>query len=147
MKVIFLKDLKGQGKKGEVKEVKDGYGMNFLIKNGYAEQANALNLTKLKKSNETKALEENLLIKEKELEKEKISKEELVFTVKSGIDGRMFGKITSKQIKDELDKLGYKIDKKDIYIDGDITSLGYHNIEIRLHKKVIAKIKIQVKEK
>ena len=144
MKVIFVKDLKGQGKKGEVKEVKDGYGMNFLIKNGYAIKATDGSLTRLKKENEENALEENLLIKEKETESKNLAKEKIVFTAKTGKDGRMFGTITSKQIKEKLDELGYKIDKKAIHLDHTIDSLGVHIVEIEIHKKVIAKENVQV---
>lgn len=147
MKVIFIKDLKGQGKKGEVKEVKDGYGMNFLIKNGYAIQATTSSLTKLKKQNEENALEEHLLIQEKTDEKKRMEKEKIEFSVKTGKDGRMFGTITSKQIKEALGKLGYQVDKKLIHIDHTIDTLGVHNVEIELHKKVIATIKVHVVSK
>lgn len=144
MKVIFIKDLKGQGKKGEVKEVKDGYGMNFLIKNGYAIKATDGSLTRLQKENEENALEENLLIKEKEAQKKQLQKEKIVFSAKTGKDGRMFGTITSKQIKEKLNDLGYQIDKKLIHMDHIIDSLGVHIVKIELHKKVIAEIKVQV---
>lgn len=147
MKVIFIKDLKGQGKKGEVKEVKDGYGMNFLIKNGYAIQATSANLTKLKKHNEENALEEHLLIQEKTIEKSKMEKEKLQFLVKTGKDGRMFGTITSKQIKEQLAKLGYQVDKKLIHIDHVIDTLGIHDVKVELHKQVIATIKVHVVSK
>lgn len=144
MKVIFIKDLKGQGKKGDVKIVKDGYGMNFLIKNGYAVQATPASLTKLQKQNEENALEEHLLIQEKTVEKNKIEKEKLEFFVKTGKDGRMFGTITAKQIKEALGKLGYQVDKKLIHLDHVIDTLGFHNVEVELHKKVIATIKVSV---
>lgn len=144
MKVIFIKDLKGQGKKGEVKEVKDGYGMNYLIKNGYAIQATPANLTKLRKKNEENALETHLLIQEKTSEKRKMEKEKIEFFVKTGKDGRMFGTITSKQIKEALGKLGYQVDKKLIHLDHTIDTLGVHNVEIELHKKVTAIVKICV---
>ncbi|MCI8445157.1 MAG: 50S ribosomal protein L9 [Bacilli bacterium] len=144
MKVIFIKDLKNQGKKGEVKEVKDGYGMNFLIKNGYAIRATDGSIQKLQIQNEQTALEEHLLIQEKLLEKEQLEKEQLTFSVKTGKDGKVFGTITTKQIKTKLEQLGYQIDKKAIHLDHVIASLGVHNVELELHKKVIATIKIHV---
>lgn len=144
MKVIFVKDLKGQGKKGEVKEVKDGYGMNFLIKNGYAVRATDGSLTRLQKENEEHALEENLQIREKEAEKRKLEKEKIIFLAKTGKDGRMFGTVTSKQIKEKLDTLGYKIDKKNIHMDHSLDTLGVHQVQIVLHKKVFANIDIQI---
>lgn len=146
MKVIFLKDIKGQGKKDEVKEVKDGYAINFLIKKGYAIAATNTNMKNLNKNLQTKKLEENLLIRDMEDIKSELEKLTLVFKVKTGNDSKMFGSISAKQIKEELNKLGYSIDKNKIVIENPISSLGFHNIEIILHKKVIAKVKVSVKE-
>lgn len=147
MKVIFIKDLRGQGKKGEVKEVKDGYGMNYLIKNGYAIKATDGSVNRLNRENALHALEENLLIKDKKSEKEKLAKETLTFHVKTGKDGRVFGQISTKQIKEELDKLGYKIEKKTIHLDHPIDTLGTHIVSIQLHKQVTAEVKVKVIEK
>lgn len=146
MKVIFIKDLKGQGKKNEIKEVKDGYATNFLIKKGYALPADQTNIRNLKRQLETDRLEENLLIKEMEDLKKKLEKQTISFTVKTGTQDKMFGQISVKQIKQELDNLGYDIDKKKIKIENPITSLGYHEVKIELHKKVIATIKVVVRK-
>lgn len=147
MKVIFIKDVKGQGKKNEIKEVKDGYAMNFLIKNGYAIGANSTNLKNFEKQRETEKLEENLLIKEMESLKQKLERETLKFSVKTGSGDKMFGTISIKQIKEGLSKLGYNIDKTKIKVESPITSLGFHNIKIELHKEVVANIKVQVQGK
>lgn len=144
MKVIFIKDLKGQGKKGEIKEVKDGYGMNFLIKNKYAVPATETSLNRLHKEIDEKQLEENLLIKEMEKKKAEIEKLTLKFAVKVGANDQVFGSVSSKQIVNELKKNGFDIDKKKIKNSDSLTSLGFHNIEIELHKKVIAILKIQI---
>lgn len=146
MKVIFLKDVKNQGKKNEVKEVKDGYGMNFLIKKGYAVAATESSVNKLKKENSEKKLQENLLIKDMEVIKNKLEKEKFVFKVKTGKSDRMFGQISAKQIKSEIEKKGYKIDKNSVMIDHPITCLGSHIVELELHKKVIANITITVEK-
>ena len=146
MKVIFIKDLKGQGRKGEVKEVKDGYGMNFLIKNGYAIKATDGSINRLNKENAEHALEENLLIKDKKSEKEKLAKETLVFKMKTGKDGRVFGQVSTKQIKEKLDKLGYKVDKKTIHVDHPIDTIGTHIVSIALHKQVTAELKVKVEQ-
>lgn len=147
MKVIFLKDVKKQGKKGEIKEVKDGYGMNFLIKNGYAVQATDTSINRLKKEQAEAALQENLHIKECEALKEKLESIVVEIPVKTGAQDRVFGSITNKQIAIELKKKGYNIDKKGIEING-ITSLGIHQVNIELHKNVKATIKVKlVKEK
>ena len=146
MKVIFIKDVKGQGKRGEIKEVKDGYGMNFLIKNKYAVQATNQSINQLKKEKQELALEENLLIKDMEDLKKKIEKEKIIFKAKTGNKDQMFGTISVKQIKEKLSELGYKIQKQDIHLEFPIQSLGFHEVEIELHKKVIAKIKIEIKK-
>jgi len=144
MKVIFIKDLKGQGKRNEIKEVKDGYATNFLIKKGYAVPATDNSLTKLKKQNEEEALQENLLIKQMEEVKKKLEKEIFIFKAKTGTQDRMFGSISAKQIKESIESKGFKIDKNSIKINNAITCLGMHEVDIQLHKKVVAHIKIKV---
>ena len=145
MKVIFIKDLKNQGKKGEIKEVKDGYAKNFLIKNGYAIKETKESLKILERENkEAKTLDENLT-KEAKVLKQNLEKEKITFTVKTGTNDKVFGSISAKQIKDKLDEK-YKIDKKQIILKNPISSLGFHKVEIHLYKDIIAKIKIEVKK-
>lgn len=143
MKVIFIKDLKGQGKKNEVKEVKDGYGMNFLVKNGYAVLATESNMHNLQKQTATAALEESLLVKEMEDLKKELEKKVFTFIANTGKQDQMFGQISSKQIKKKLNDEGYQIDKTKIMMES-ITTLGVHNVNLELHKDVIATIKIKV---
>ena len=144
MKVIFLKDLRGQGKKDEIKEVKDGYAENFLIKNGYAikytKKSNEVLNNQIEKRNQN----EKDLIKECENIKKRLENITLSFKVKTGKDGKVFGSISSKQISDELNKQGYKIDKKKINIVGQINTLGTTIIDINLHSKVQAKVKVNL---
>ena len=143
MKVIFIKDLKGQGKKGEIKEVKDGYAKNFLIKKGYAVKETKESLNILNKQNK-EAAEQDALSRKEALElKTKLEKEKIKFTVKTGAGDKVFGSVSVKQIKEELDKK-YKIDKKQILIETPIQSLGFHEVEIDLYKDIKAKIKIEV---
>ena len=146
MKVIFIKDVKGQGKKNEIKEVSDGYATNFLIKKGFALKADNKNLNNLNKTLETNRLEETLLIKDMEDLKKQLEKEKFIFKVKTGARDKVFRQISVKQIKQELNSKGYNIDKNKIKIDYPITTLGFHNVNIELHKKVIATIKIEVRK-
>ena len=142
MKVIFIKDLKGQGKKGDIKEVKDGYGNNFLIKNGYAVLYTKTSVERLNEENRIKAEQESELIKESKLIKEKLEKLDLKIKVKTGKEDKVFGSVSTKQIVSELQKLNYNIDKKKIKLDTELSSLGTHIVNIELHKQVIAKLKV-----
>lgn len=142
MKVIFIKDLKGQGKKNEVKEVKDGYGRNFLIKNGYAIVANEENVKNHNRELKNQELKEQENIKGCEKIKEKLDKETLNFKVRTGSLDKVFGSVSSKSIYEELKKKGFNIDKKSVMIKEPISVLGTHIVEIELHKKVIAQIKV-----
>lgn len=144
MEVIFIKDLKNQGKKGQIKKVKDGYAENYLIKNGYAVKKTKENLSKLNHEQAKKEKEdENNKQKAKEL-KEKLSKVILEFKVKTGEGDKVFGSISIKQIKDELLKKGYKIEKSQIEIPNIIQSLGFHNIKINLYQEINAIVKVHV---
>ena len=144
MKVIFTKDVKGQGKAGEIKEVKDGYGKNFLIKNGYAVLYTLRSKEILDKSNKNNEENEKEEIKRCEKLRDELKERVLEFKVKTGEQDRVFGSISTKQISSELEKLGYKIDKKKIILDSPIDSLGYHEVQINLHKKVVAKVTVQL---
>jgi len=119
MKVIFTKDLRGQGKRGEIKEVKDGYAKNFLIKNGYASQLTDSTLGKYNR--------------------------ECAFQKEQDDKLRSEAKIL-KQIKDELEKKGYNIDKKQVVFDHTVASLGYHDVKITLYKEIFAKIKVKLEK-
>lgn len=148
MKVIFIKDVKGQGKKNEIKEVSDGYGKNFLINKGYAVLATPTSLKRLN--------QEQLENKEKvELEKkqalaikEKLANISLKFKVKTGEQDRVFGSISPKQIAVELKNKGFNIDKKMFKLNDNLSCLGFHNVEIELYKGITAILKVElIKEK
>lgn len=143
MKVIFIKDLKGQGKKGEIKEVKDGYG-TFLIKNKIANIANESNLKHYNTLKSKQELEENLYIKECEKLKEQLEKLKINIKVKVGAQDKVFGSVSTKQIVTELKKLDYSIDKNKIKLDHPLSSLGTHIVNIELHKNVTANLKINL---
>ena len=145
MQVIFLKDLRGQGKKGEIKEVADGYAMNFLIKKGYAVKKTETSLNKLNIEKENnRLLDEKNTLEAKELA-DKLKNVVITFTAKAGAGDRMFGSISSKQIKEELDKKGYCFDKKQITSE-TINSFGFHNVEINLYKNIVGTIRVEVRK-
>ena len=146
MKVIFLKDLKGQGKKDEIKEVKDGYAENFLIKNGYAIKYTSKSKEILDTQIENRNENEKKLIEECNKIKKEIEKKEYKFKVNTGAGDRVFGSVSSKAIAETLSKDGYKIDKKKIKIDESLTSLGTHIVKLELHPKVIVDLKIKLEK-
>ena len=145
MKVILLKDVKKQGKKDDIIEVKDGYG-NYLINNKLAVLATKGSSKVLKFKKEKAALEENLLIKDCEDIKKKLESMTLNFKVNTGKNGQVFGQISTKQISDELKKKGFDIDKRKIKLDVPINTLGTTNVKILLHKKVEATLKIHLQK-
>ena len=149
MKVIFLADVKGKGKKGEIKEVPTGYAQNFLIKKNLAKEANAQAIGELrgKQKSEEKAHAE--LVAEAQSIKAKLENEATIvqFTEKIGPDGRTFGSITNKKIAEELEKqFGIKIDKRHIQVASPIRSTGLIDVPVKIYQDITAIINIRVNE-
>lgn len=147
MKVILLKDVKGQGKKGDVVDVSVGYARNYLIKNNLAQEATPGNLKALqaqqKKQQQAAQEEKEAAIKLKET----LANITIEIKAKAGEQGRLFGSITNKQIATELQKKHkIKIDRRKIDLDQPIRSLGHTTIPVKLHPEVTGSIKVNVKE-
>ena len=149
MKVIFLANVKGKGKKGEIKEVPTGYAQNFLIKKNLAKEANAQAIGELrgKQKSEEKAHAE--LVAEAKNIQAKLAEETTVvqFTEKIGPDGRTFGSITNKKIAEELQKqFGIKIDKRHIQVASPIRSVGLIDVPVKIYQDITGVIQIRVNE-
>ena len=144
MKVILLQDVKGQGKKGEVIEVNEGYARNFLIKKGLAEAATA---SKLNDINQKKAAADYHDAEEvkatRELAKE-ISGKTFTVRIKAGQGGKVFGSVTGANISDALQQAGYSIDKKKVVLAQPIKNTGVYDIDLKLMEGITSKIKISV---
>lgn len=144
MKIILIDNVKGTGKKDEVKEVKDGYG-SFLIKNRkavlYSDRSKDILKTQIKEREDKEAL----LVKEMNEIKNKLEKDTLTFNVKTGDAGKVFGSISSKSISEELKKKGYSIDKKIINAE-NLNTLGTHIVKINLHKQVTTELNVVLKD-
>ena len=145
MKVIFIKDLKGQGKTGEQKNISDGYAKNFLIPKGYAIEATAANLNDLKGKKDSQQYQKEQDIKNAEVMKAKLSEIEVVIKAKSGDNGKLFGSVTSKDISDELKKQhGIAIDKKKIVLPDGIKETGKFSVDVKLYPSISGKITVTV---
>ncbi|AJE51677.1 MULTISPECIES: 50S ribosomal protein L9 [Paenibacillus] len=146
MKVIFIKDMKGQGKKGQIKEVSDGYAANFLLPRGIARPATEGNMKTLENQN---AAEEKRKQEEKEEAQilgKKLEETTIQLKAKAGEGGRLFGAITSKQIAEAVAKTGIKLDKRKIELEEPIRTLGVTQMTVKLHPEVKATLKVQVTE-
>lgn len=146
MKVILLKDVKAQGKKGDVINVSDGYANNFLFKNNLAVPANTANVNT---NNKQKAEEAKRIATETAEAKELAKKLEQItvnFLIEVGERGKAFGSITNKEVSEELAKLGFNVDKKAIVIS-PIKTEGLYEAELKLYKGVTGKLKLSVKAK
>ena len=145
MKVIFLQDVKGKGKKGDIKEVPNGYAQNFLIKNNLAKPANNESMAELKGKQKAKEKQDAEVLAEAKELKALLENEETVVKInaKAGEDGRLFGSIPSKQIADALNKqYKIKIDKRKIELDQPIRALGFTQVPVKLHPQVTATINV-----
>lgn len=145
MKVILLKDVKALGKKGDIVEVSEGYGRNFIIpsQTGVIADNKNLNTLKLQKQNEEKIAQEKL--EEAQALKEKIERVKLTLKVKSGSDGRTFGSVSTKEVQEALKaQAGIEVDKKKFSVDVPMKNLGGYDVNVRLHKDVTAVLHVSV---
>ena len=148
MKVILLKDVKGTGKKNEVKEVSDGYARNYLLPKKLAVPADNTNMKELNEKNKSMELKAQ---KEYEAAVElgkKMEELNVVIYAKAGDGGRLFGSITSKDIAEQIKKQhNIEVDKRKITLDEPIRVLGSRFVDIKIHQKVTTRLRVDVKEK
>jgi large subunit ribosomal protein L9 len=146
MKVIFLKDVKGKGVSGEVKEVSEGYARNYLLPQNLAVAANKSTLSQLAAKKKRKREHEKEEREKAEQLKAKIENVTIELKAKSGEGGRLFGSITSKQIVQAFKKMDISVDKRKIDLPEPIRTLGYSDVPLKLHPKVTARVKVHVTE-
>ena len=147
MKVIFLQDVKGSGKKGEVKNVSDGYARNFLIGKGLAVEATAKNMNLLDGQKASAQHKKDVEKQNAEEIASVINGKTVKAPAKAGNGGKLFGSVTAGNIADLIEKqYNRKIDKKKISLKTDIKNFGTYEVEIKLYTGVIAKVTVDVTE-
>ena len=144
MKVILLEDVRGLGKKGDVKEVSDGYARNSLIPKKQVIEATAANLNIMKKQADKKAEREAKELDDAKSTAEKLQNAVIKLSCKCGEKGRLFGSVTNNDIAEALKEAGYNIDKRKIEIPDAIKTIGSYEIIAKLHSKVHVKFTVNV---
>ncbi|MBD5141061.1 MAG: 50S ribosomal protein L9 [Ruminococcus sp.] len=147
MKVIFLQDVKGSGKKGDVKEVADGYARNFLIGKGLAVEATAKNMSDLAGKKSSEQHKADVAKQEAESAAAKIKGKKIICKSKAGQGGKLFGSVTAGNIADLISaQLGVMVDKKKISLDTEIKSFGTYTAEVKFLAGISEKITVEVTE-
>lgn len=144
MKVILNKDVKGQGKKGDIIEVSDGYARNFLIKNNLAVQASATLINSVNISK--KAEEHRKQVEKAEAQKlvDDLGKITVQIAVKVSETGKMFGALTAQNISDKLAEMGFDVDKKKIILGDAIKSVGTYVVTVKPYAEISGKLRVEV---
>lgn len=144
MKIVLLQDVKGTGKKGEIKEVSDGYAKNFLLKKGMAKVADNSALAENKTKQSANAFHKATEIANAKQIALKLKGKSVTLAIKCGENGKTFGSVTSKEIAEELVKLGFEIDKKKIELSSPIKSVGVYDVLLRIYPEITATISVNV---
>ncbi len=145
MKVVLTQDVKNLGKRGDVIEVKDGYGRNVIIKKGLGVEGTAANLNTAAQRKESKEFKSKVAADEAAVMAAQLKKVKAEITVRVGEDGKIFGSVTAKDISETLEKkYGFKLDKKNIKLKDPIKAPGDYEIEVWVHPQVTATIALSV---
>lgn len=147
MKIVLLENVKKLGKKDEIIEVSDGYARNVLIPKKLGLPATSENLNNLKLKNKNEEKKEENLRNLAENNKKTLESKKFTVQIKAGANGKTFGSITSKEIAENIaENSSIDVDKKDVLLDESIKNIGVYDIKVRLHKDIIATVKVEVKE-
>lgn len=146
MEVILLEDVKSLGKKGDVVKVSDGYARNYILPKKMGLEATQKNLNDLKLQKAAEERRQKEIYEEAKQLAEKIQEGMIILTIKSGEGGRTFGSVSTKEIASAIkEQMGYEIDKKKLTLAEPLKNVGTFTVPIKLHPKVTAQLKVQVK--
>ncbi|MBE7074325.1 MAG: 50S ribosomal protein L9 [Clostridiales bacterium] len=143
MKVLLLTDVRGTGKKGEIKEVADGYA-SFLLKSGKVKKADNSAISENKGKQEANDYHKEMEKQAAQALSKQIEGQNIVIKIKCGENGKTFGSVGSKEIAEELNKKGFNVDKRKIEVKEPIKTIGTYQITAKLHPQVSAKFKVEV---
>ena len=147
MKVIFLQDVKGSGKKGELKNVADGYARNMLLPKGYAVEATPENMNKLEGAQASAQHKIDVDIQSAKDASAKLKGKKIEITAKTGSNGKLFGSVTAANVADALSRqLGVNVDKKKIVLSTDIKNFGSYTATVKLYNGIAETIDVEVSE-
>lgn len=147
MKVIFTADVKGSGKKGEVKEVSDGYARNFLIGKGLAVEATPANMSKLQGQKASEQHKADVAKAQAQEAAQKLKDKSVTIKAKAGAEGRLFGAVTAGHVAEALEaQLGIRAEKKKISLNAEIKAFGTYTAEVKLYQGISAKVAVHVTE-
>ncbi len=144
MRVILIQDVKGQGKKGEVVDVNEGYARNFLVKKGLAEIATASKLNDMNQKKAAANFHKAEEVKATKLLAEELRGKNFTVKIKAGQNGKVFGSVTGANIAEALQEAGFGVDKKKVVLTQPIKTLGNYDIELKLMEGISTKITVTV---
>lgn len=144
MRVILRREVRGVGKPGDVKDVADGYALNYLLPRGLAVEASASALAALKQRREQEAAQHDRARAEARALAKRLEAATLAFTLRGGAQGRVFGSVTNRDIADALAREGIEVDRAKIQLEEPLRSLGTHRVEVRLLPDVRARVTVRI---
>jgi large subunit ribosomal protein L9 len=144
MKVILTKDIPNLGKPGALVTVKPGYGRNYLLPRNLAVLATEKNLRRLEHDKSGILARASKEKANMDAMAKKLSAIEVKFTRKTGAENKLFGSVTSKDIHEQLTAQGYQVERRQIHLPEPLKEVGTHEVEVKLHSEVSAKLKVTV---
>ena len=147
MRLILLDNIEGVGKKGETRDVRDGYGRNFLVPRGLAMPATSGNIKKVQEQAKTLIGKREKDLKTAAFVKQRLEETPLSIKKKAGVDGKLFGSVTAKDVVEAVKlALNLDVDKRTIRLDDPIKTTGVHTVEVHLERGVEAQLRLEIEE-